>query len=55
MLETKAVKVPSAPKKKPEEAPKKNDSFNVFNRLMTESISSLVDEKVRALLPYIKK
>jgi transcriptional regulator len=55
LLETKEAKVPSVPKKKVEEAAKKKDNFNVFNRLMAESISTLVDERVRALIPYIKK
>ena len=31
-------------------APKRKDSFKVFNRLMAELISTLVDDRVRGLI-----
>ena len=41
-----------------EEEPQKKkpaNNFNVFNRLMAETISTLVDERVRAMIPYVKQ
>ena len=45
-------------KKSEEEEPQKKKpakNFNVFNRLMAETISTLVDERVRAMIPYVKQ
>ena len=30
-------------------------NFQTFNKLMAESVSTLVDERVRALIPFLKE